>query len=391
MKAISERIRLLFGPISIVCLWFGTYVGPGFASGSLQTSFLLSTGWAGVIIGPTIICFVTAAIVYFVLEYARRFELYNYRDFYDKVYGKYSVLFANFKDIAMILSAVVISSMVTALGGSLLSSILPLTTGACSFLTALIVVILVMFGRDVVRNTTAVITIAMISMLIYLIGVGIGSSWDKMLVYTGAHTMNMSWPAAIWKFIVYSNFFLTFTDAAYPQIKGVLNSKKDVALTVGIGLVLNILCTLGTTIILAAGMPDIQTASVPMMWVLENLISSGSSIRLLYVLISYFALLSTIVGWMYSFVERYDRIMAKFMGKVRPQVRRTGLLVLLMGLAIMLSGFGVLAIVDKGYSLVSLTSVPVFFLPFLVILPYQMRKADQVKTAAGEELQKGDT
>ena len=48
----QSSLKSLMGPISVACVWFGTHVGPGFASGAQLVQYFVGYGWLGVYIGP---------------------------------------------------------------------------------------------------------------------------------------------------------------------------------------------------------------------------------------------------------------------------------------------------------------------------------------------------
>ncbi|OUO93420.1 hypothetical protein [Cloacibacillus sp. An23] len=102
-------LKGLMGPVSVACVWFGTHIGPGFASGAQLVQYFVGYGWLGVYVGPIVLMIISSWIVYYVLETCRLYQVYNYHDFYNVVFGRYRKIFVAYKELAVLLSSIVIA------------------------------------------------------------------------------------------------------------------------------------------------------------------------------------------------------------------------------------------------------------------------------------------
>lgn len=367
--------KSLMGPISVACVWFGTHVGPGFASGAQLVQYFVGYGWLGVYIGPLILMVLSAWIVYHVLETCRLYQVYNYHEFYNVVYGPARKFFVAYKEICVLLSSVVIASMSYASGGSLLATVgVPYFVGGLC--TVVAVVVLLLFGESLVRKASTAITLALVIMVL-IIGIkGIGPSWAATSEYVGSHTMNASYGTSILNIILYLAIFCSFVDSGMATSKGVIKSKRDSLITAILGSILVGGCTMVMNTLFAAQMPGALTDSLPVVTALKR-IGVGEYFQIIYVALAMLAVLSTGVGFMCGTVARYEGVVCKKLN-VGSVASRFLIIAFFMVIAILLGQFGILTIVNFGYKIVfSYMGVPMMFIPFMFILPYWVRKKNK--------------
>ncbi|MDR0886934.1 MAG: hypothetical protein LBN22_11415 [Clostridiales Family XIII bacterium] len=381
MEDIKRKFSWLAGPFTIAAVWYGIYIGPGFAGGAQLVSFFVGQSWLGVFIGPIVTISIAAIFCYFILEYARIFQLYTFREFYDGVYGKYKVVFANIKDFSAILACITISALSFATGGRLISELFHIPFLPCAFVTIFIIAILILCGQKIVLKSSAAITIALVLLIAYIGIQGVGSAWDGMTEYVSNRTMNDTYPHVILKIILYINILVAFADAAIPASKGVIKSRRDSAATAIIGGTLVILSTLMMNIMFAAGMPDVAKENLPTVWSLTNIIGGGFKIHLLYTTIAYLAVISTGVGYLYGMVERYQLLLGRGWKSSSANARRIVLVIVIALLGMYFGRMGIPDLVTNAYGLIGKINIPLFELPFLVILPYQIHKFMKKKTS----------
>lgn len=368
----SSKLKILAGPVSVACVWFGTQVGPGFASGAQLVQYFVGYGWLGVIVGPLILMVISAWIVYYMLETCRRYEVYNYFDFYNVVFGPARKFFVAYKEIAVLLSSIVIASMCFASGASLLN-ILGIPYLAGGLLTVALVVVLLLFGEALVRKTSTVITVALVILVLFIGFKGLGSSWSAAHEFMSRHTMNASYGTAILNIILYIAIFCSFIDSGMATSKGVIKTRRDSMITAILGSILIGGCTIIINILFAAQMPDVLTDSLPIITVLKR-IGLGAHFQLIYVFMAMLAVLSTGVGFMCGTLARYQVVVMKKL-HTGSGISRFLIIAFFMIIAIALGQFGILAIVNWGYKVIlSYMGVPVIFIPFIFLLPYWVRK-----------------
>ena len=367
----SSNLKAIF---ALSCVLFTCHIGPGFSSGAQIVQYLVRWGWLGVFIGPVIICGLGVFVTYFVLEYARLINASNYRMFYDNFYGKYSILFSNLKEVLFTLLCLLTSANVFATGGSLLNMAFGINVLTGGIICGIIVVLLTMFGSRLVSSSASVITVVLVALMLYIAVISLGKAWPATQDYIAQRTMNSSYSYAFLRIINYWAGLLTFLDTGITMIGKSSRSKKDTFLIAlgGCGLVMLVLIPM--TILLAAGMPQVASESIPTLWALENVVQVAGTIKYIYVAIALAALISTGVGFLYAIIERHLPNVKKITNSTSDNVTRGIMLLIIMIIAFFLGKFGVIALVNKGYGTLAYANIPFYFLPFAILLPGKVRK-----------------
>ena len=107
----------------IASAWFGTHCGSGFATGAQGVAFFVMYG------APTpFMTILSAAIMaifaYYLWEFARVFQTYDYRSFYDKLFHPYDKVFATIYEVLFLSLMTMGMGSVFAGGGQLISNIM---------------------------------------------------------------------------------------------------------------------------------------------------------------------------------------------------------------------------------------------------------------------------
>lgn len=372
MREKNGKLSGFAAPFAVASVWFGIYIGPGFAGGAQLVSFFVGKSWLGVFIGPLLTSVVAGVLCYLTLEFSRVFKVYNFRTFYDKAFGRVNIIFANIKEISAFLACITISALSFATGGRLVSDMTGLPFLVCGLITMGIIAVLVLCGQSIVLKSAAGITVALILLLAYIGIRGVGPAWDGMIEYVGNKTMNSS-PFDTWiQILLYINIMAAFMDAVIPASQGQIGSKKDSLVTALIGWAMVFCSTVMMNVLFAAGMPDVTTQELPTVWVLEHLVGANMGIKILYTMIAYLAVISTGAGYLYGMVERYQEVLKKVWKNSQLPARRIAIMAILCVFGIYFGRVGIPQLVTTAYGIIGKINVPLFLIPFLVLLPLKM-------------------
>lgn len=386
MEKKESTLQSLLVSFGLASVWFGIYIGPGFSGGAQLVSFFVGQSWLGVFIGPLFTTTIAGIICYLVLEYCRTFELYDFRSFYDRVFGKFNFFFANVKEFSAILACITISALTFATGGRLLSEFFHVSSVAMGLLTFGIVVLLILAGQKIVLRSASFIAIALILLISYIAIRGVPASWEGMSNYVSNRTMNAPISHVLMQIVLYINIMVAFVDAVIPASKGQVKTRKHSLGTAIIGSLMVFISTIAMNIIFAAGMPNVAGEDLPTLWSLNHIIGAGFTVRLLYTAIAYLAVLSTGAGYLYGMIERYQLLVHKVWKGSSYNARRLLLVGILTVLAFYFGRAGIPQIVTTAYGIIGRINIPLFEIPFLVILPYQLYKYQKNKVSTEIEL-----
>lgn len=133
------------------------------------------------------------------------------------------------------------------------------------------------------------------------------------------------------------------------------------------------------TILFAAGMPHITKESIPMLYLLHDIVHSADWTRYLYVAIAVSAMLSTGVGLLFGISERFQLLSARhnIMANKTAFYRRAVIGVIVTLISVAFSRLGILTIVAKGYVAFTLVSAPFLIYILFLAVPWRMYKDKQ--------------
>ncbi len=369
--------------LSIIFLMLISYMGPGFATGTLTVNYFLSRGWIGVFIGPVIVGFLCFTFLFLLLEINRIFKPQNSNDAFMKIYSKTKVtgFVKSFKDIQLaVLLALALSANISTVGILFFDFFkIDYWMGALFFIFCLLIV--APLKNELFRRISSVIGICLMLIALLIAFICLPNSFEKMISF-----LNMSKTAVDFghhsNILAYINmltitvFFMNGYDASVKASKEIILRKKDsFIIALGSSIILTVL-TILFTIIFSAGMPQILNVQVPTTWALTNLnhIAGGVNlIRLLYILFMFITCLGSSSSFLFTITSRYYHSLKRIMPQSKSLTRKLVVELLSIVLCLALSTIGLLNLVKYGYSAYTIVVSGFIYLPLLVMVPLRLR------------------
>ena len=151
--------------LGLAGVWFTTHFGGGFASGAQMYSYYVRYGiWS--LIMPTLAMAYNAFFYIYAFRYARKHELYDYGSYNKSFYGKYSPIFSTLFEVLYITVMCVAPAVAFATGGSTLENLTGLPYMLCTLIIGVFIFIVAIYGTDLVRRVSSVISICIIAGLL---------------------------------------------------------------------------------------------------------------------------------------------------------------------------------------------------------------------------------
>lgn len=356
--------------IGVAFVWFTTQFGGGFASGAQLLSYFIKFGiWA--LLTPIIAQAIGAVFQWYALRYAKNHDTYDYRSFTDSFFGKYKVVFSNLYELVYLITICLAPSVAFATGGSTMNQLLGIPYIVCTFIIGIFILILAIYGTDLVRKAASTVSVIIIAGLLVVFVPNIITQWGTITanLSTMAATPAPAGPA-FWSCFVYASFQLASIGLLTQHAKA-FTSAKDAAVSMVYGFIVNALvigmCTLGMMAI--AANPQINSVSVPTLL----LVQSGTGAAFLTPVISILIILgavSTAVNMIAGAVERFVNGMEKKeTEEVALPKRKTRKLVIALGFVLLTFGiaqFGLIPLVNKGYGYLGYLTIIVIVIPFII-------------------------
>ena len=357
--------------MGVAFVWFTTHFGGGFASGAQLYSYYLRFGiWC--LIMPILAMAYNAFFFYYCLRYARKHEVYDYRSYNNSFYGKYAPVFSNLFEFLYIVVMCVAPAVAFATGGATLNSVTGLPYLLCTLLIGIFIFIVAIFGTDLVRRVSSVLSIVIIIGLVavYIPNIitnsaGIGQSIAAM------KAAPVPFGKALYSAFLYGTFQLCNV-AVFVQHGRVFEKADDSGKSMLIGWIINsalmLVVVLGLLTVYAN--PDMSSASVPTLFMVQQGVGAAFLTPVISILIILGAV-TTAVNMVAAMVRRIGNAIETPEQKALTDQGRPILKTVLIALCCCLVDFGIaqfglLTLIAKAYSTIAYLAIPVILIPYII-------------------------
>jgi uncharacterized membrane protein YkvI len=361
--------------LSLGFMWIGVNFGAGAAAGRSVMQYYVRHGWT-VIWAPAVSMILVGLSFYYSLEFGRRAKIDSYKEFAEKFYiPKFPQLALIVWDVNVILSTFIGIASLIATGGSLLNETLGLNYYLSCIIIALITTLVVSFGRDVVVRFSNVMvytifgTVFAVSILLITQNSDkIGSVIGNRVVSEGSTIYDVLKDAVIYAGVCTGSLPALF--ALVKQAKG-----KDISRGMTVGVIGNIFINVFLGLAVMSGYPENIQSPLPILNAL-NATTIGTTIKLLFIIayniMLFCAIMSSSVGQGYGTAVRF----VGYGKKIIPDERKrlSIIIVIICVVSMIISFAGLMAIVAKGFIVISIVNWPVLF-GGLLLGPYRVWKA----------------
>ena len=346
--------------LGIASVWFGAHCGPGVASGKQTAVFYSEFGkWA--FITPAIAMLLMGLCIYYSVEYARLTKAKNFRELTDNLFHPYEKVFSAFFEITFLATVLMVVGGCIATGAAVLNEYTGLPVIVGSIILVVATILLSMYGANLVRSASTIMTIFIIACLIAMVVLGLLSPQGDFAGNWRAKSFSEVSPMkAIIMAIVYTGFQSAGNIANAVSVCQGIEGKKESKKAAILGTILNTLLILGIVFLLFA-YPDSVKKTLPNYFVADKV---GSSVLLFsYVVMVLLAVMSTNVSFSFSVVERYGEKLPMKAGVKRDFV----VTLILMILCVVVSALGLDAIVSKGYKYLGYACIFIVVIPIILV------------------------
>lgn len=362
-------------PVSIIMgvafVWFTTHFGGGFASGAQLYSYFLRFGlWC--LIMPVIAMAYNAFFFSYCLRYARRHEVYDYRSYNNRFYGRFAPVFSNLFEFLYIVVMCVAPAVAFATGGATLNSVTGIPYLLCTLLIGIFIFVVAIFGTDLVRRVSSVLSIVIIVSLIAVYVPNILTNIAGIREAAAAmKTEALPFGRALYSAFLYGTFQLCNV-AVFVQHGRVFEKPEDAGKSMLVGWLINsalmVIVVLGLMTVYTN--PDMTSASVPTLFMVQQGVGAGVLTPLISILIILGAV-TTAVNMVAAMVKRIGNAIETPEEKEKTDQGKPILKTVLIALCCCLVDFGIaqfglLTLIQKAYSTIAYLAIPVILIPYLI-------------------------
>jgi len=340
-------------------------VGGGYGTGREVVEYFSNTGPWGGLANAALNGLLFGVVLAVALDYARRYEVRDYRLFIKSLLGPVWVLY----EVVLILGFVLVLAVAGSAAGEVLRDSFGIPFVAGVGLMLLIVVVFNYSGREWVERTLTAWGLLMSLMLIgYAVLVFVREGEAISNAFAAAELDPGWWQSGV-RFFLYTAFIIPVVLYATSHVRTRWQAW-------GAGLVGGVLATLPAIIYhltFMAGYPDILKEALPTYWTILRL--GLPAVLVIYVVILFGTIAQTGVGILQGINERLDAWWQERQG--RTLSRRVHALIaggaVLFSLA--LSNFGIVALVAQGYGTLAWFGLLLFVVPLLTIGAWRLYRS----------------
>ncbi|MEA4955322.1 MAG: hypothetical protein VB096_07395 [Pseudoflavonifractor sp.] len=367
----------------IGALMFGTYCGANMASGVYASAYIvtLGGGWALPILGMFLLSMSFFCAVG--LDFARCFKTTNYNAYYMALYGLdkptanplLKTVVTIFFDIFTLLMGLVTVAACIALFAELMKTLLGIPTMIGCIFAVLLFAVLTIYGAGFLRKFNSVMTISLIISLAVILASVIAIRGDVLMERIGNFNIGPEWSNTTVKahFAMFFSYCLTTSSwgSSLCNYSENLHTKRD---TICSGILCGILVTslfVATGAIILPFMPEVATGT-PILLVCQKYLNPVLTI--IYWVIVVFSVISTAPTFTYNVANRWS--LAWKSEKVSTRVKFFTIAMVFLLSCWFISGVGLLAICQKGYTMLGKIALFAIVVPLLISI-YRVWKKDR--------------
>lgn len=365
------------GIFGVASVWFGAHVGGGFATGNQTMNFFVKEGWYTFWM-PILIIGIIALVYRETMIMARNHKAYDYRTLSKKLYEPYD------KVLSIVFEICYIIIVLLATGGSIAGAAALFADFGLSYnlgvvITGTILFILTIFGANLIRGASSLMTIIIVICLTLICYIGISANSGNFIELTTTRYSTESIWHALWLGLKYAGFQAIVWSIVISVCQP-LKTDKEINHTTIVGFILNSVMIVLSCMMLFAWLPGTTGETLPILYICKQI--GKDWLVFVYTIVLLLAFISTGISCVFGAITRFENLI-----KV-PQnitVRRGLLSLCCMILSMAISLFGLTAIVQIGYGYTGVLGIFVVIIPVLTVGHMKNKKFKQEHQDSFEE------
>jgi uncharacterized membrane protein YkvI len=338
-------------------VFISVVMGGGYGTGREVVEFFTRYGILGGLLGIGVAACVFALVLACTYEFARVFQVYDYRTFFGKLIGPFWICF----EILYLLLFLLVLGVVGSAAGNILEEEFGISSLVGMAGVLVLVIALVYFGREAVEKVLTLWSIGMYVVFVaYFIQVMDHGDVDILqAVKNGA--VEVGW---LQGGVLYAMYNLAIAPVLLFSTRAISSRSEAIMAGLVTGLAVMIPAVL-FHVSYAVGYPAVLDEPVPNYWMMSQYTTP------LLLGIFLVALLGTLVetgaGLVQGFIERIEAVLKPGEDQALGHPARAGIAIVTLGLGGLLGSMGIVSLVAKGYSALSVGFALVYIIPICTL------------------------
>lgn len=372
--------RLLLPPIILQSV----LIGGGYSTGREVVEYAGKhgpAGWASVAV--IFVGFTLTAILVF--ELARVTRAYDYKSWIRQLIGP---LWPLFDVVLLVMMMLVIAVMISAIGNILEETLgVPNTLGI--LLAFAVVAMLAWMGEETIERFKTIGTVLLYAGYAVFAGLVLAGSWDAVRESLAGGRAEVGLGPAVRSGVLYVGYNI----AVFPVVLFCLHRQRSRADTVTSGILAGLLMTLPfaiTWLCLMGFYPSEAVLGADVPWLAMLAGRGGAGVLALYGLVVAWTLVETSIGSVHALEDRVDKNLDDLPGFLSRRIerlsraQRSAVAAAILLLALLLSRFGIIALVARGYGMMAYVFIAIMAVPLLTIGVVRIVRAGRTAEIGGE-------
>ncbi|MDA7774155.1 hypothetical protein N8993_08205 [Pseudomonadales bacterium] len=346
-------------------VFISVVMGGGYGTGREVIEFFTRYGLLGGVLGTAVAACVFAVVLASTYEFARVFQVYDYRTFFRKLIGPFWVCF----EILYLLLFLLVLGVVSSAAGNILEQEFGVSRYIGIAGVLVLVVALVFFGRETLEKVLTLWSIGMYLVFGYYFIEILNNGEVKVLQTVIGGTIEPGW---LQGGVLYAMYNLAIAPVLLFSTRAIQTRREAVIAGIFTGVAVMIPAVL-FHVSYAAGFPRVLEQPVPNYWMMSRYAAP------LLLGIFLIALLGTLVetgaGLVQGLIERIEAVVTPDDGDALGHHAKAAIAFVTLVVGGLLGSLGIVALVAQGYSTLSVGFALVYIIPICTIGVFKVLKS----------------
>ena len=338
-------------------VFISVVMGGGYGTGREVVEFFTRYGLLGGLFGTVAAACVFAVVLACTYEFARVFQLYDYRTFFKKLIGPFWVCF----EVLYLLLFLLVLGVVSSAAGNMLEQEFATPSYVGMVVVLVLVVMLVFFGREAVEKVLALWSIGMYLVFGYYFIEILNNGNVEILQTLTQGSVESGW---LQGGILYAMYNVAIAPVLLFSTRAIQTRREALLAGIIAGVAVMVPAVL-FHISYAAGYPEVLEQPVPNYWMMSEYATPLLLVVFLVAMLG--TLVETGAGLVQGLIERIEMVVKVDSNDALSQPVRAAIAIATLLFGGLVGSLGIAALVAQGYSALSVGFALVYIIPICTL------------------------
>jgi len=319
-------------------------IAGGYGTGRELVEYFAQYGPTGGLMGMFFVTIVLWAVVYAAsFEFARVFRSYDYRTFFNRLLGRGWVLY----EICYLLLLLLVLGVVGAAAGSILKDTFGIHPIVGSAILLILIAVLAYWGSEAIAVTLSWWSFILYAVYIVFLIAGISKFGSAISQNLGSGIVKPGWALGGFKYAFYNL-------GCFPAVLFALRyieTRKEAIISGILASFITMIPGFFFYLVVIGFYPEILPMEVPAYYALQKI--GIPALLATYMIVLFGTLIETGTGFIHAVNERINSYLVDTKGYEMPRIWRGALAFAMALIGLLISTFGLIALIAKGYGTIS--------------------------------------